>query len=199
MKGKVFNMIIGITGRSGDGKTTTARIFNKKIPNSIIIHVDDYQVPMLLRSKELVDLYGPEIIENGNLNMDIYLSNLYNFKKIHRITKKRLSTCIMNKINEYKKKYDTIIVEWVRLPELKDIWLDVCNYRIIVKSDNEKSRYEKIIKRDKNSEFILNNMERELKLRDQGNLKYDKYALKYCNPGRVLLLDYQYCLLLYLC
>ena len=171
-------MIIGITGKSGDGKTTAANILNNLVPDSIVINVDEYQVPMLLKSKELINLYGSHIINNGTLNVRKFLENDLCFRKIHEVTKNRVMICLLNKIREYQENYKTIIIEWVRLPELNDIW-DLCDYHILVKSFNRKKRYENIIKRNRDIGYFLKDMNKELRLRDKNNLKYDEYLYDY--------------------
>ena len=82
-------MIIGITGKSGDGKTTIAHILKNNREKSEVISIDLIQVALLMKSKELIDLYGPNIIKNNKICFNILLKDSVRFKKIHDITKKK--------------------------------------------------------------------------------------------------------------
>jgi len=168
-------MIIGITGRSGDGKTTVANILSKKIPKSKIIEVDDYNIPIFLKSPKLIELYGPEIIKEDFINIDLFLENLESFKKIHELTNDETEECTINMIKKFQEEYDNIIIDWVRLPSLTKVW-DLCDYRILVKSKDREKRYANMFNREKDRSNCSNDMDKELEKRDKGNLDYHSYS-----------------------
>ena len=172
-------MIIGITGKSGDGKTTAADELCKNIPKSIVLHMDDYHMDMLAQTPEIIELYGPNAVTNGYLNMPYLLKNKKKWAKIHKLTDHKTIDYIFSKIEEYKKKnYETIVVEWIRLPSLKKVW-DSCDYRIRIKSTDRVKRYKNMNNRQIENRYFIGNMEKDLNTRDNCNLDYDSYNYDY--------------------
>ena len=168
-------MIIGITGKSGDGKTTIAHILRNNIEKSEVISIDLIQVALLMKSKELIDLYGPNIIKNNKICFNILLKDSVRFKKIHDITKKKLTLIVLNIIKKHLNQNKNIIIEWVRLPELEEVW-NLCDFHILVKSTNPEERYNHIKSRVRDIDNINKSMTEELDLRDKCSLNYDNYS-----------------------
>lgn len=141
-------MIIGITGKSGVGKTTLTNYLNEKIENSTAISVDNIDVNIIMNHKdELIELYGKEIIKNERINFNMFFESKENVDKIHDITRSEFINFVLNTISSASSKYLVIIVDWFLLPNYEELW-NMCNCHILVKSKNEEKMWEKLIVRD---------------------------------------------------
>ena len=146
--------IIGITGASGSGKTTTSEILNKrkdvkiidadKVAKSLNLPGTDYMI-------NIKSVFGDKIIfENGHLNRKELAKIIYNDenarKKLNALTFKYVVGEIVNKIEEYKKQnYNFIIID---APLLIESGLNkYCDFVIaLIADDNLKIK--RICKRD---------------------------------------------------
>ena len=146
--------IIGITGASGSGKTTTSEILNKRDDTKII---DADKVAKSLNTPgtdymiNIKSVFGDNIIfENGHLNRKELAKIIYNDenarKKLNALTFKYVVGEILKKIEEYKKQnYSFIIID---APLLIESGLNkYCDFVIaLIADDNLKIK--RICKRD---------------------------------------------------
>lgn len=150
--------VIGITGNSGSGKSTVAKILNEKLINSIVIDADAIAKEMAKNTesdyyKEIVKKFGDEILILETKQIDrrklakIIFENDVQRKKLNIITYKYVVTEIKNKTNLSKN--NNIIID---APLLFEGDLDkICDITIAVIA-KEKNKIDRICIRDNISE-----------------------------------------------
>ena len=143
-------MIIGITGNSGTGKSTIAKLLANKI-NADIIDADKIAKEMTETEteylKEIIKLFGEEILVDNKLNRKKLAESIYNnnYKKeqLNDLTYNYVVKEIKNKIKNINNK--NIIIDAPLLFESK---LDVnCNVTIAILAEKN-IKIERICKRD---------------------------------------------------
>ncbi len=144
-------MVIGVTGNSGSGKSFV--INNISLPYKYyIIDADVVGHKILLQEdckEEVLNYFGEEILENGEISRKILGPIVFNdkekLKKLTEITHKYIIANIKNTVLLEKDNYDIIFIDAALLIESE--LYKICNYNILISStkDNKISR---IIKRD---------------------------------------------------
>lgn len=152
--------IIGITGKSGSGKTTFASLLSQKL-NCKYIDIDPIGHEALFQSEifdSLCDRFGRGILdENGKVDRKRVGKVVFSQKeKMDELTE--LTWGYMQKVIDeiVLKNDDIIILDWILLPNSK--YWDMCDLKILVISD-ENERKQKILKRDNISEEYLEKRE----------------------------------------
>ena len=146
-------VIVGITGQTGAGKSTLAKILSKSdIP---IIDADIEAKEVLKKDKSLIPLlkqeFGSDITNsNGILDRKLLASRAFasdeNTKKLNNIMLPSIISDIKNKIELFRKSKENIIA--IDAPLLFESGLDeVCNIIISVTAGYA-TRLDRIIKRD---------------------------------------------------
>lgn len=169
--------IIGITGKSGVGKTTTANYLKEMLKNSKTIFIDDIHINYLLTTwkDNLIELFGEDVIVDGKLNTSYFVSYPHKFKIVFEESLKYLETTILEEIDSYSKDYDWIIIDFFKLISLKNVW-ERCNYHILIEALDDDKRYLNITLRYKKKEKkIKRTKEEEHRLRDYNAEKYHDY------------------------
>ena len=165
--------IIGITGKSGSGKTTIASEIAKKI-NGIHIDIDRIGHKALLQKyviKKLCKQFGTEILNlNGQVDRkklgNIVFAQKDKMKKLEEITWNYMNESIDN-ILSMNKEY--VVLDWALLPQT--IYWNKCDFKILVESDYNK-RKDKVIERDNISEEYFNK-------RDSASVDYSEFEFDY--------------------
>lgn len=149
-------MIIGLTGRSGCGKSFAANFF--EIKGFKIIDFDkickSIYEPGSKCLNEVIEHFGTDILnDNGTLNRkrlaEIVFNNQEMLQKLNKITHRYIYNEAVKLKEKYKNKH--IIYD---APLLFEANLDVeCDYIISILS-NEKTQIERIVKRDNISEEL---------------------------------------------
>lgn len=165
--------IIGITGNSGSGKSTIAKII-KKQSQGMIIDADKIAKNMTTSNtmylKEIANTFGTEVVKNNQLNRqklaDIVFNNAQEKEKLDKITFQYVVDEIKRQINSAKE--NIVILDVPLLFESK--LNELCDYTVgVIANENEK--IERICKRDciskekamqrinsqPNDEFYVNN------------------------------------------
>lgn len=145
-------MIIGITGKSGSGKTFYSSQLN--IDNMYLVIDVDKLVQELLNDtniqNSLIEKYGEEIIENNEINKkklgNIVFSSKESTKEYNDFIWEYIKIELQRQISNSQK---DVIIDWSLLP-LTD-YLEKCNVKILIEQDSE-IRKQRILKRDKITE-----------------------------------------------
>lgn len=144
--------IIGITGNSGSGKSTIAKIIKEEC-NGIIIDADKIAKNMTNTSteyvKEIAKVFGMNVINDNQLNRqkmaDIIFNDKMQKEKLDKITFKYVVDEIKMQVDLAKEKYNYIILDVPLLFESK--LNELCNYTVGVISD-KKDKINRICARD---------------------------------------------------
>lgn len=144
--------IIGITGNSGSGKSTIAKIIKEEC-NGIIIDADKIAKNMTNTSteylKEIAKVFGMNVINDNQLNRqkmaDIIFNDKMQKEKLDKITFKYVVDEIKMQVDLAKEKYNYIILDVPLLFESK--LNELCNYTVGVISD-KKDKINRICTRD---------------------------------------------------
>lgn len=142
--------VIGVTGYSGTGKSTAAKIISEKFEKAKYINCDDWMHLIPTQFKDLmIEKFGKDKVDLGKSAGDL-LGIIFKdtergsafFKEIMPWMNKQLSDSI-DKAQEDG--FETVICDWALLPAL-DIWKQ-CDSRVKVDSPTQEERYEKLLER----------------------------------------------------
>jgi len=133
-----MKVIIGVTGKFGSGKSTVAKILEKK--GAKVINVDEIGHEVLKDEdvkEKLLKTFGEDIFENGEVNRKTLARIVFSSKERLKELEKILHPKMIEKIKEIVKKYDGIVV--LEAAILKRMGLDsLCDHVITVVTDEEK-------------------------------------------------------------
>ena len=164
--------LIGITGKTGTGKSTIATTLAQKLDGQYVdIDKIGHQAtsdPII--AKKLCNVFGNELLnENGNVNRkklgNIVFSDTDKMQILTDITWEYMEQ-ELDKILLQKQQY--FIFDWALLPKVK-FW-DMCDIKILVTSDDT-VRKERILERDHITPEYLE--KRESATLDYSKLSFD--------------------------
>lgn len=166
--------IIGVTGKSGSGKTTFAKLLANKL-NCEYVDIDKIShIP--LQKPEIISIlckkFGNEILnKEGKIDTkkmgNIVFSDEEKLNKLMQITEADAYKELEDILSMQKK--DIIVFEWIKLPTCK--YWQQCNIKILVKAEPEK-RKQRVIKRDNISEEYFEK-------RDSASIEYEENEFDY--------------------
>jgi len=165
--------IIGITGKSGSGKSTFASLLAKKL-NCRHIDIDKVGHQALFQPEiidSLCDKFGTGILdEDGKINRKKLGNIVFEEEdKMQELT--NLTWEYMQKVldNILEQNDDIIVLEWILLPRSK--YWDNCDSKILVTSDPTQ-RKNIVLKRDNISEEYFDK-------RDSSSIDYSSFKFDY--------------------
>lgn len=144
--------IIGITGNSGSGKSTIAKIIKDEC-GGIVIDADRIAKDMTNTNsrylQKIINAFGTDIIKDHQLDRkkmaDIIFNDKMQKEKLDKITFKYVVDEIKMQVDLAKEKYNYIILD---VPLLFESRLnEICNYTVGVVSERE-DKINRICKRD---------------------------------------------------
>lgn len=158
-------MIIGITGKSGVGKTTLSKLFK----GYALISVDEIAHEVLRRPdihQAISDAFGEDVANSDRKVLgDLVFSN--------RQKKSLLTNLIWETMCDYIDAIihtnEDVVIDWILLPHTK--YFRLCDVKILIKSDNDE-RVEHVLKRDNISKEYLDK-------RDSHSIAYDEFLFDY--------------------
>lgn len=165
--------IIGITGKSGSGKTSFASSLAKTL-NCTYIDIDKIGHKAIYEpkiSKTLCERFGQQILdEYGNIDRkrlgNIVFSSKDRMDELTEVT----WTYMQHQLDDILLQNNNIIVlEWLLLP-ISKYW-GKCNFKILVKANNIQ-RKNKVMERDNISEEYFEK-------RDSSSIDYSTYKFDY--------------------
>lgn len=165
--------IIGITGKSGSGKTEFAKALSKEL-NCRHVDIDKIGHQALFNTEILNDLcnkFGIGILDkNGKIDRkkvgDIVFSQRDKMQELTDLTWEYMKK-ELNRILSQEEEF--IIFDWILLPNV-EYW-DKCDFKILINSDNIK-RKNKVIERDMISEEYFEK-------RDLASIDYSTFKIDY--------------------
>lgn len=166
--------IIGVTGKSGSGKTTFARSLAKKL-NCEYVDIDKISRKPLTKPEIihiLCEKFGNGILgEKGNIDRkklgDIVFSKEEWLNELMQITQSDAEQEIDDILS--RKDNSIVVLEWIKLP-ISKYW-QKCDTKILVKADYIKRR-NKVLERDNISEEYF-------KKRDSAAIGYEENEFDY--------------------
>ena len=96
-------ILVGITGKSGSGKSYFARKLAESIENSSVISIDDVFFRLMNNGQvidRIVKEYGQSVLKKGEIDLDIILHNKEMFSKIYAIIENDLESEIARELKE---------------------------------------------------------------------------------------------------
>lgn len=176
-------MIIGITGRSGSGKSYLSEILAQELD---MIHVDidkiSHEVLSFPETKKfLIAEFGNSIFENGVLNRKTLGKLAFNNKEKMQKLNDFCQTQIEKRLDEIKNSTKkTLIFDYALLWKLKQF--DDCDIKIYLETDFE-TRYSRVSARENITKDYF--IARENSLEEVKNLKFD-YILKNATNKQII-------------
>lgn len=172
-KGKLMRLIL-ITGKSGSGKSYLCNILTHKLK---YYYIDtDKLIHNLMERDEIVvsikQIFGSEVFENQKLDrkkIGNYLFANPNSAKTKEYYAK-IMQYVESEIDELINQNNNCIIDYAFLPLLK-LWNYPKTTKILVKSQNEQKRFQKLCERDNVSQEYL--LKREKNMLDFDNYKFD--------------------------
>lgn len=158
-------MIIGITGKSGSGKSTYAEKLAENT-DYYVIHVDDISHEVMeldhVKSK-LISIFGHNVLHDGKINRKYIGDLVFTTRHVYNSVSKLIWNEVKIKIDNILTEHDNIILDWILLPH-SHYWTK-CDKKILIIAD-EKIRKEKVMQRDSISVEYLEK-------RDSAGIPYD--------------------------
>lgn len=170
--------IIGVTGKSGAGKSTFSELLANELdcPRIDIDKIGHLSLKDEKIKEELCDNFGNDILnENGEVNRKVLGKKVFGsqdqMEKLNNIT----WGYMQNKLNQVlEENHEAVVLEWILLPKT-DFW-NKCDTKILVTADNF-IRKEKIIERDNISLEYLEQ-------RDQSSIDYGPFEFDHIINNR---------------
>lgn len=161
-------MIIGITGKSGTGKTTVSEYLGS-ILNYMVIHGDDlaHEVLTLDFYNEILSMF--DLPCENEVDRKKLGSLLFNNKKIMSKYNKMINERIIKRFKEIVKDEKNYIIDWNFLT-VSELW-NLCDKKILLVADDN-TRRNRVLARDNISDEYFNS-------RDKAGLEYNEQDFDY--------------------
>ena len=164
-------MIIGITGKSGSGKSTYARHLAEE--NGVrVVHIDEISHAIMslpsVKAK-LIGIFGNEIIKDGTVDRkylgDLIFENRHLYKEMSAL----VWDMMKHRIDYIVSKHENVILDWILLPHTH--YWKMCDTKILMVTDEEE-RKRRVIARDNISTEYLS--KRDSAGIDYNDIEFDK-------------------------
>lgn len=158
-------MIIGITGKSGSGKSTYARQLAEE--NGFrVVNIDEISHAIMslpsIKAK-LIDIFGDAVIKDGTVDRkylgDLVFENRHLYKEMSDL----IWDMMKRRIDGILSTHENVILDWILLPHTH--YWKMCDTKILMVADEE-DRKKRVMARDNISVEYLNK-------RDSAGINYD--------------------------
>ena len=158
-------MIIGITGKSGSGKTTYANQLSEE--NGFhVVHIDNIshsimKLPVI--KARLIDMFGDEVIKDGVVDRKYLGDLIFENRHLYKEMSDLIWDMMKHRIDNILSAYDDVILDWILLPHTH--YWKMCDTKILMVA-NEEDRKRRVMARDNISLEYLSK-------RDAAGINYD--------------------------
>lgn len=142
-------ILVGITGKSGSGKSYFAKKLAESIEKSSVISID-HIFSRLMNNGQVINIivkeYGQSVLKDGEIDLDVILNHKEIFSRIYEIIGNDLESEIEGELEEREKSGEkACIMEWWGLPNTDLI--NQCDCSIYIQA-NSKERLEALKNRE---------------------------------------------------
>jgi dephospho-CoA kinase len=158
-------MIIGITGKSGSGKSTYAEKLSKE-NGYAVVHIDDIGHKVLESDyvkNKLVEIFGADSVTNGVVDRKYVGDLIFTYRHLYKELSDLVWDDMKLEIDKLLDSHPNIILDWLLLPHTH--YWKMCDKKILVVA-NEDDRVARVMARDNISAEYLNK-------RDTAGINYD--------------------------
>lgn len=158
-------MIIGITGKSGSGKSTYADKLSKD-NGYFVVHVDEIGHEVLERDDIqtlLINTFGSNSVDNGIVDRKYIGDIIFTNRHLYKCLSDFVWSSIKAEIDALISSHPNVILDWLLLPHTH--YWKMCDKKILVVADEEERKC-RVMARDNISAEYLSK-------RDAAGINYD--------------------------
>ena len=164
-------MIIGITGKSGSGKSTYARQLAEE--NGFrVINIDKVSHGIMslpaIKAK-LIDLFGNEVIKDGVVDRKYLGDLIFENRHLYKEMSDLVWDMMKHRIDDIISTHENVILDWILLPHTH--YWKMCDTKILMVADEE-DRKKRVMARDNISAEYLS--KRDSAGIDYNNIEFDQ-------------------------
>lgn len=156
-------MVIGVTGKSGVGKSTLAK-YIATTESMFYLDVDSVGHTVLddeVVKKQIKEKFGIDVSSSNRKELaEKVFNNRHSMKVLSDITYAKMKDIMYNVLETYK----NVVVDWILLPHTE--FFDLCDKKILVIPENDDTRKIKVMERD-------NISPKALEERDKNSIAYN--------------------------
>jgi dephospho-CoA kinase len=152
------SMLIGVTGKSGSGKSTFARALANQL-NYFYVDIDTIGHEVLSTPdaiQRLLNVYGTNIFVDGKLDRKLLGDLVFNDRHEMANLTDIVWADMKAKIDNILKEHSNVVLDWILLPHTP--YWNLLDKKILVKSDTD-TRIQKVLERDNISKEYFNKRE----------------------------------------
>lgn len=150
-------MIIGITGKSGSGKSAIAQKLAKKL-DAYCLDLDTcFHETIELDIDHAVTLFGPEILGlDGKPNRKKIGDLVFANRDLYKEYSKHIYGIVLENVNRDLKEFGegTCILDHILLPHMPELW-EQCDLKILVEADWEIRRLRILARDNISTEYLM--------------------------------------------
>lgn len=152
------SMLIGVTGKSGSGKSTFAKALANQL-NYFYVDIDTIGHEVLSTPdviQRLLNVYGTNIFVDGKLDRKLLGDLVFNDRHEMANLTDIVWTDMKAKIYNILKEHSNVVLDWILLPHTH--YWNLLDKKILIKADTD-TRIQKVLERDNISKEYFNKRE----------------------------------------